>query len=89
MTTKTVDEIEDWMVKHVAALLEVEASSVDVDTPFRTLGLDSIAAVDMSVELEDWLGRDLPPTIAYDHPTIAKLSAHLASLPSLESEAAE
>jgi acyl carrier protein len=67
-------------VGHVAALLEIDPNTVDVDKPFRSLGLDSIAAVDLSAKLEDWLGCELSPTVSYDYPTIAKLSEHVVSL---------
>lgn len=51
---------------------------VQRDTPFSELGLDSVAAVGVSGELSERLGRTLPPTLLFDHPTVASLCAHLA-----------
>jgi hypothetical protein len=40
--------------------------------------MDSMTAVLLAGDLETHLGRTLPPTLMYDHPSIAALAAHLA-----------
>jgi len=40
--------------------------------------LDSVAAVGLAGELEDWLDVELPATILWDYPTIAALAEYLA-----------
>ena len=42
------------------------------------MGLDSLAAVDLVRKLERQLGCELPTTLLFEHPSIARLSAHLA-----------
>ena len=37
-----------------------------------------MTAVLLAGDLETFLGRSLPPTLMYDHPSIAALAAHLA-----------
>ena len=76
-SSKTAAEIERFVVDRVADLKGVAAEAVDVNASFAALGLDSVAAVHLGGELEDWLGLELPATITYDFPTIAKLSAYL------------
>lgn len=40
-------------------------------------GLDSVTAVGLAGELEEWLGRQITPTLIYDYPTIAGLIQYL------------
>ncbi|MEU9351391.1 amino acid adenylation domain-containing protein [Streptomyces griseoloalbus] len=61
----------------LAQSLGIPASAVDDDTPFLTLGLDSLGAVDLVKRLERKLGRDLPTTLFFEHRTVRELAAHL------------
>jgi amino acid adenylation domain-containing protein len=76
--SRTAREIEEWLAARVGVPLGVEASAVDVRRPFASFGLGSLQAVTLASELEQWLGRPLAPTLAYDHPTIEALARHLA-----------
>lgn len=70
--------IQAWLVSYLAELLEIDPDSVDVKIPFNRYGLDSLAAVGLTGDLEDWLGLELEPTLLYDYPTIEALAEHLA-----------
>jgi acyl carrier protein len=72
-------QIEEWLVSYLSQLLEVDSSEIDLKVPLERYGLDSSAAVGLTGDLENFLGRDLEPTILYDYTTIAALSEHLAS----------
>ena len=72
-------EIEEWIASYLAPLLHVHRDEIDPRRPFAEFGLDSLAAVTLSGELERWLGRELSPTLAWDYPTIEALSRHLAA----------
>jgi len=74
----TATEIQVRLVEEVARLLEVEPQVIDVVQPFDRYGLDSMAAVNLTAVLEEWLGRDFSPTLPYEYPTIQSLSQHLA-----------
>jgi acyl carrier protein len=52
---------------------------VHVQEPFTNFGLNSIDAVSLSGDLEDYLNRPLPATLLWDFPTIEKLSHHLSA----------
>ncbi len=72
-----VSRIEAWLVERLSRQLGVGAADLDVREPFARYGLGSKEAVQLSASLAVWLGRPVPPTIAYDHPTIAALAVHL------------
>lgn len=73
----TQKEVQTWIVNYVAELLEVNPNRIDVTIPFDRYGLDSSAAVGLAGDLEDWLERELDPTLLYDYPTIKTLSQHI------------
>jgi acyl carrier protein len=70
--------IETWLTERVSALVGVAPNELDTAQPFAAFGLDSIAAVGLSGELEDWLDVELPATLLWDYPTIATLAQYLA-----------
>ncbi|HAZ48489.1 MAG TPA: phosphopantetheine-binding protein [Cyanobacteria bacterium UBA11369] len=74
----TAAEIQAWIVSYLAQLLEINPDEVDTAIPFDQYGLDSSAAVGMTGDLEDWMGRKIDPTLLYDYPTIGALAQHLA-----------
>lgn len=69
--------IRSWIVARLAAIRGLPERALDPAEPFALSGLDSIRAVRLAGELAAWLGRDVPPTAFYDHPSPAALAAHL------------
>jgi acyl carrier protein len=74
----TSEVIENWLVTHVAALLQTTCDEIDPQEPFDRYGLDSAEAIGLTGELEDWLQCPISPTLLYDYPTIEALATHLA-----------
>ena len=72
-------EIQAWLVAQISELLQLEPQELDVHTPFDSYGLSSTEAVVLSGELAERLGRELPATLVYEHPTIAELADHLGN----------
>ena len=78
-------ELHAWFRRQLAERLGLDAAAIDLDAPLAGYGLDSLAAVRLSADLEDWLHSRFPdlaslslePTLAYDHPTIRRIGAHL------------
>jgi acyl transferase domain-containing protein/acyl-CoA synthetase (AMP-forming)/AMP-acid ligase II/acyl carrier protein len=70
-------DIQTWLIATVAHRLNIAPTEIDPQEAFVYYGLDSVATVSLAADLEDWLGCRLPPTVAYDYPTIASLAAHL------------
>lgn len=74
----TATEIQDWLVSHLAELLNMDSNEIDVRIPFERYGLDSLAAVSLTGDLQQWLECEIDPTLLYDYPTIKALVQHLA-----------
>lgn len=76
--THTVQQIEEWLIQRIEAVIDDPSVSIRADIPIERYGLDSIQAVDITADLETWLNREVSPTIIYNYPTIRGLSEYLA-----------
>ena len=74
----TKDEISTFCVDQLAEILRIPKDTIDVNTKFTRLGLDSGMTIYLLMELEDKLNLELSVETFHDHPTIETLSAHLA-----------
>jgi NADPH:quinone reductase-like Zn-dependent oxidoreductase/SAM-dependent methyltransferase len=59
------------------ALGQLAGHGIDPSVPLGELGLDSLLAVELRNTLATALGRPLPATLLFDHPTIDALTDHL------------
>jgi acyl carrier protein len=72
------DEIEAWLKQRISTVLKLPLEKIDITEEFASLGMDSRRAVQLSGELETWLGRQLLPTLLLDYPSITLLAEHLS-----------
>jgi len=73
----TESEIQNWLRIRIAELVETLPEAIDVDRPLADFGLDSVQIAGLSGDLEIALGRPVPETAAWEHPTVGRLSAFL------------
>lgn len=79
-TSVSTDDAQDWLVQKLAARLEVEPATIDVEQYFDEFDLDSTEALILAGELEQWLGFELETTALWYHPTISALADHIAEV---------
>ncbi|WP_433574458.1 SDR family NAD(P)-dependent oxidoreductase [Nocardia brasiliensis] len=72
-------QIRTWLIDRVAELTAVDPDAVDTEISFAAFGLTSADVVGLSGELEEMLGRKLPETLLYQHPSIDQLACALAA----------
>ena len=77
ITRNPTEALQDWLVAQLSTQLSLEASTIKVSEPLTRYGLDSIDAVTLVGDLEEWLDLELPDTLFWDHPSIAQASAYL------------
>lgn len=67
---RSSEEIRDWIVAELARALKIDPRSVDVAAPLYSLGADSLAAITLTGSLAEWLQKDIPATLMWDHESI-------------------
>ena len=73
----TAPEIERWLVRRLQVLRGLSPDGIDPRWSFERNGVDSLSGVTLSVELGEWLGRRLEPTLVWDYPSIRALATAL------------
>ena len=74
-------EIREWLVGKVAARVGIDPRRIDLAERFSRYGIDSLKAAGITAELSTFLGRPLPRTLLWDHPSIAAVMRHLTAAP--------
>ena len=75
------NRIQNWLIENLAQRLGISESEIDVNEPFASSGLNSVDAVSLSADLEDWLDLKLSPTIVFDYPNVTELARYLSQQP--------
>jgi acyl transferase domain-containing protein len=71
----------DFVSGQVANVLGAHsAAAIDERQPLHEMGLDSLMAVELRNLLVVGLATELSATLAFDHPTVVALAAHLATV---------
>ncbi len=70
-------EIESRLTDMLAETLRIAPAEIDVSRPLPHYGLDSIDAVTLAGDLEDWLNVELPSTLLWDYPTVEGIASYL------------
>ncbi len=71
-------QVCEWLGQWLITRIGITPQEISADRRFDDYGLDSLAAVELSGELEDWSGVELTPTRAWENPTIADMSRFVA-----------
>jgi acyl transferase domain-containing protein/thioesterase domain-containing protein len=67
--------VQSWIAGEVSRVMRIGA--VPLDQPLQERGLDSLMAVEVRNGIAAKIGKPLPVTLLFDHPTIGALSRHI------------
>jgi NADPH:quinone reductase-like Zn-dependent oxidoreductase/acyl carrier protein len=77
----SVEDVFHSVSKLTREVLGVEADAeLDENAPLRELGFDSMMSVELRRKLSEALGVDLPATLLFDYPTLAKMQGRVLEL---------
>ena len=62
-----------------AAVIDVIGNDVGMEDPLMAAGLDSLVATELATTISSKVGVRLSSTLAFDHPTISLITAHVIS----------
>ncbi|CAG5073154.1 hypothetical protein DYBT9623_04658 [Dyadobacter sp. CECT 9623] len=68
---KTFTEISGWIIHNIALHAEMDPAQVLPDANIANFRLDSLVLVNITADLEEWLGMELSPSIFWEMGTIA------------------
>ena len=71
-------QLQDWLVVWLANRTNIQPGSMQPETPFAELGIDSLTAVEVSQELDQVLGLQSPPMVIWSCPSPKELAEYLA-----------
>ncbi|MCB0208982.1 MAG: amino acid adenylation domain-containing protein [Anaerolineae bacterium] len=77
----TINTIQSWLSRWFAARMQTTVDKIEPTTPLADYGLDSLMAMELLDALEVWLQEriEMSPSMFWEYPTIAALSAFLAN----------
>jgi alkylation response protein AidB-like acyl-CoA dehydrogenase/acyl carrier protein len=78
-TKNSFESVGNWIEKWLAEKLRIDINKIDVGKSFADYGMDSVMAVELAQELEEWLDRPLEATIIWNFPTIESLCKYLTN----------
>lgn len=75
-------EIQTWLKNWISQKLQQPISTIDVNKAFADYGMDSVTAVELTQDLQEWLkiSQPLDATIAWNFPTITALANYLGEV---------
>ena len=73
-------ELESGLRTIIATELRLAEAELDTDRPFAELGLNSLMAMAIRREAEQFVGIELSAIMLFNHPTVALLADYLAKL---------
>ncbi len=74
-------------VDFLSGQLNVAAADIDINADYDSLGMDSVMAVSLILNLEEWSGTELEPSLLFDHPNLYSLSKYIAHIADLNTGA--
>lgn len=73
----SVEEIQDWLVDHIAEEINVDPDEIELGKPFSSYGLSSVQAMNLANLGKEQLGVQISPLAIWNCPNIELLSQHL------------
>ncbi len=72
-----VGDTRRWLQRLVASALHVPAEEIDPTVALSLYGVESAQALSMVVKLSEYVGRDVAPSVLFEHQTVDELAAYL------------
>ena len=76
---QTSDGINNWLKQWLACTVSMDVKLIDDDAAFSNYGVDSVMAMELIQDLEDWLQCPLDPNIIWNFPRLNALGTYLAN----------
>jgi acyl carrier protein len=79
-----VHRLTSWLQGYIAEKCKVPQDMIDISAEFDKLGVDSLMAVGITVEIHERFGIELPPTALFEFNTIESLVEQVLDLRAMQ-----
>ena len=81
---ETRRNFENWVMNWLGEKLNLSPQNIDPKQAFADYGIDSVMAVELAQDLQEWLGytQQLEASLAWNFPTIKSLAQYLSTIES-------
>ncbi|MGD1958003.1 MAG: acyl carrier protein [Fulvivirga sp.] len=80
MIDRTKEQIIAFSKLKISEITKLKVDEIDENVEFFSLGLDSVKALFVLQELEEYLDIEINPLVFWNHPTISSVSEYLLKL---------
>ena len=74
---RVAEAVSDWICLWLSHQSDEEVS-VTASDHLSDFGLDSLAAMELASEIEDWTSVEVSPMTVIEHPTVGELARYVA-----------
>jgi acyl carrier protein len=74
---RTEAPLQQWLTTRLAVYLDRLPESIEATVPLAEYGMDSVCALCLCGDIADDFGIVVESSLAWDHPTVARLAAYL------------
>jgi acyl carrier protein len=71
-------EILTWCIHYVAKALDMAPADIHSNSEVDQLGLDSVVTTSMVIDMESWLGVEVPLDILFEQRTLGDVASAVA-----------
>ncbi|HEX9171063.1 MAG TPA: acyl carrier protein, partial [Telluria sp.] len=71
--------VHDCVMRWLRSEPRRDVDTIDFETPFTSLGMDSLATASIAVDLEQHVGFAILPELLFDYQTVNQLAAFIDS----------
>src|SRR5262249_33896671 len=76
--TERVTMLERFLREQVGHVLRLDPARIERQTPFQSLGIDSVMGLELRNRIEASLGITLPATLIWTYPNVVAMAKYLA-----------
>lgn len=74
VTPHDAGAIVAWCKEYIANALNISGSELDENTELDRIGLDSAITTSMLLDLEAWVGVEIPPSVLFENDNLAGIA---------------
>ncbi len=76
--TSREERIVQWCAEYIGKALDIDSTEIGADEEIERFGLDSAITTSMIIDMEQWLGIEIPPSVLFEQSTLRGIASAVA-----------